>query len=214
MESPWTSPPPRPHADRPWMGMALLVAVPLLSLILIRVMWSGSSLWFLTVGILLLGAAAVLYLLRRPPEMEPVRPGSNANAGIMDDNSKAPIVLAGLGVVFLAMLLVPNVGGDSANDDLVLRPADSEDTSEVSGVTTQNEQPTAQQPAGQQPAASDPAAGDTYAVQDGDTLWDIATRFDTTVDAIVEANPTLNPEALVIGQEISLPEPEPAAVAP
>jgi hypothetical protein len=70
------------------MGMALLVAVPLLSLILIRLLWSGSSLWFLTVGILLLGSAAVVYLLRRPPEMEPVRPGATAAGGIMDDNSR------------------------------------------------------------------------------------------------------------------------------
>jgi hypothetical protein len=194
------------------MGMAMLVAVPLLSLILIRLLWSGSSLWFLTAGILLLGSAAVVYLLRRPPEMEPVRPGTATGGGIMDDNSKAPIILAGLGVLFLAMLLMPNFAGDSDDnaDSLALQQDDN--VSEVSGVTTQNQQPAAQQPAAQQPAA--PTDGETYAVQDGDTLWDIAVRFDTTVEAIVEANPTLNPEALTVGEEITIPAPEPQPVAP
>jgi hypothetical protein len=193
------------------MGMAMLVAVPLLSLILIRLLWSGSSLWFLTAGILLLGSAAVVYLLRRPPEMEPVRPGTATGGGIMDDNSKAPIILAGLGVLFLAMLLMPNFASDSDGDDSLALQQDDTNVSEVSGVTTQNQQP--QQPAAQQPA--EPAAdGETYAVQDGDTLWDIAVRFDTTVEAIVEANPTLNPEALVIGEEITIPAAEPEPVAP
>ncbi len=61
MASPWIPAPQRPPAERPWMGMALLVAVPLLSLVLIRMLWSGSSLWFLLLGILLpMNAVAVV----------------------------------------------------------------------------------------------------------------------------------------------------------
>ena len=40
--------------ERPWVGMALLAALPVLSLVLMRMFWSGSSLWFLAVGIILL----------------------------------------------------------------------------------------------------------------------------------------------------------------
>ena len=53
MASPWDLP-QRSPVERPWMGMAMLVTIPVIALILVRMLWSGSSLWFLSVGIILL----------------------------------------------------------------------------------------------------------------------------------------------------------------
>ncbi len=66
--------------------------------------------------------------------------------------------------------------------------------------------------------------GGVYVIESGDTIWDIASRFGTTVEAIVEANDMENPAELQVGQEIVIPaadeaasadeETEPAALAP
>lgn len=50
-----------------------------------------------------------------------------------------------------------------------------------------------------------PAAGRVHVVQAGDTLFQIALDNGTTVEAIVAANPGLNPDMLSIGMEIRLP---------
>lgn len=71
MTSPWPAQQQQtPAAERPWVGMAMLAAIPLLSLLLIRMLWSGSSLWFLTVGIILMGAGAVAFLARRQNDQQ------------------------------------------------------------------------------------------------------------------------------------------------
>ncbi len=226
MATPWT-PPQQTPAERSWRGMAVLVTVPLLSLILIRMLWSGSSLWFLTVGIILLGAAAVFFLSRRPPETV------SGHQTLAQEPSRAPLILTGLGVLFLAMLLLPNFAdGDSRPDRTAQQQPQSPiaPLSEVSGV----QEPPAQQAPVQQPAqdlpAQEPPAqqapveeqiqppaedaapveGQLYVVQDGDNLWDIAQRFSTPVDAIVAANELEDPEELELGQELLIPESEEA----
>jgi LysM repeat protein len=42
-------------------------------------------------------------------------------------------------------------------------------------------------------------------VQSGDTLWAIASRFEVTVQALVEANDLLEPGRLQAGQELVIP---------
>lgn len=48
----------------------------------------------------------------------------------------------------------------------------------------------------------DEKASKTYAVQDGDTLWDIAAAFGTDVDTILAANPNVSLESLMPGDVI------------
>ncbi len=202
----------------------MLVSVPLLSLILIRLLWSGSSLWFLTVGIILLGAAAVFFLARRPPEAAYARQTGTQETG------RAPLILAGLGVLFLAMLLLPNFAGGSSGPRGVTPPqsqAPSAPLSEVSGVQEPPAEEQVQPPAQDLPVQGEPALeppvqeevlppadetvfveGELYVVQDGDNLWDIAQSFGITVDAIVAANEMENPEDLQLGQELVIPAAE------
>ncbi len=49
------------------------------------------------------------------------------------------------------------------------------------------------------------SADEMYVVVSGDTLSDIARRFDTTVEAIVEANNIANPDVIEVGQELVIP---------
>lgn len=56
------------------------------------------------------------------------------------------------------------------------------------------------------PTATTPtASGEVYEVQSGDTLSGIAQRFNTTVEALVEANGLDDPNALFPGDELTIP---------
>ncbi len=48
-----------------------------------------------------------------------------------------------------------------------------------------------------------------YTIQPGDTLFELAARFGTTVTAIIAANPGIDPNNLIPGQRICIPVPEP-----
>lgn len=56
-----------------------------------------------------------------------------------------------------------------------------------------------------EPAAKEPAAGGNYTVADGDVLSQIASRFGTTVDAILAANNLDNPDLIRPGQVLIIP---------
>ena len=45
----------------------------------------------------------------------------------------------------------------------------------------------------------------SYIVQPGDTLWQLSRRFNTTVDAIVQANNIPNPNLIYVGQVLEIP---------
>lgn len=48
-----------------------------------------------------------------------------------------------------------------------------------------------------------------YTVKNGDTCWDIAINHGMTLDELVSANPNINPNALMVGDELSLVVPKP-----
>lgn len=50
-----------------------------------------------------------------------------------------------------------------------------------------------------------PGGGSTYIVQPGDTLYTIATIFNTTVQALMSANGITDPNTIYIGQTLSIP---------
>jgi putative chitinase len=45
----------------------------------------------------------------------------------------------------------------------------------------------------------------TYVVKPGDTLWSLARRFGTTVEAIAKANNIVNPNRIYVGQRLTIP---------
>ena len=56
------------------------------------------------------------------------------------------------------------------------------------------------------PVLPPPTSGQFYYAQSGDTLRKIAAKFNTTVDAILKANPQItNPNLIYVGQAISIP---------
>ncbi|MGE5559035.1 MAG: LysM peptidoglycan-binding domain-containing protein [Bacillota bacterium] len=56
------------------------------------------------------------------------------------------------------------------------------------------------------------AGGFFYTIQAGDTYFSIAQRFNTTVQALITANPGVDPNRLVIGDQICIPVPPPAGM--
>jgi len=224
MASPWI-PTERPPAERPWAGIALLVGVPLLSLILLRMLWSGSSLWFLLIGIVLIVVAAVLFFSRRPQGLEFDR------GMLASDQARLPLILAGGGIIFLAMLFVPNFAGSDDQSS-----GDNSTSSDVLDDTASQPTDNASEMAdGAPPAAPAPAVVDqtspqtdadsavdrsdlpegyqVHVVASGDTLWAISETYGTTVEAIVSANNLANPEDLQLDQELIIPPPESSASA-
>lgn len=55
------------------------------------------------------------------------------------------------------------------------------------------------------PTATPPASGEAYVVQRGDTLLSIASRFSTTVSALIRANNIPNQNIIFTGQRLTIP---------
>ena len=57
--------------------------------------------------------------------------------------------------------------------------------------------------------------GITYTIQSGDTFYSIARRFNVSLDALLAANPGVNPDSLQIGERICVPTlPTPTVTCP
>lgn len=55
-----------------------------------------------------------------------------------------------------------------------------------------------------QPASAQ-SSGPVYIVQSGDTLYSIAVRFNISVNDLIAANPSVDPNALAVGQQLVIP---------
>lgn len=55
------------------------------------------------------------------------------------------------------------------------------------------------------PAANCPIGATSYVVQKGDTFYSISSKLKIGLNALIKANPGLNPDALLVGQSICVP---------
>lgn len=113
------------------------------------------------------------------------------------------------GLLTCALLLV-GCGDDDDGIDADLDPTDAAteqgpanvDPTEGPATTAPADTPS---PTPETTATTPTASGEVYEVQSGDTLSGIAQRFDTTVEALVEANGLDDPNALFPGDELTIP---------
>lgn len=108
---------------------------------------------------------------------------------------------------FAAVTILVLVVQSSLDDDDETRAAPVTVTQPADGVagtdTSAPPEPPPPEPAPATSGASEEAPKkETYLVQSGDTLESIANRFDTTVAALLELNPNIDPLALRPDQKI------------
>jgi LysM repeat protein len=99
----------------------------------------------------------------------------------------APLALIACAVAVLAIVLGSGVVGD-----------DGGGTAGTGLSSTADRTTTAEKPKKRTPA--------TYTIKANDTLTGIAEKNGTTVEALLELNPNLDPQGLVAGQKIKLRE--------
>lgn len=102
----------------------------------------------------------------------------------------------GIVVLVLALAVAACGNGDEEAPEATAPPATTPPV-ETTEPPVEPEEPT--------PTPTAEAEPEVYEVQEGDTLWDIAERFETTVDAIVEANDIEDPSAIFPGDELVIP---------
>ena len=140
-----------------------------------------------------------------PILLEPPRLVDQATTRLQLDRAPGQLALVALMVVAFAVVALSRFAGGSG-------PGPSADPSALAAVPSrlattptpiQTVEPTAPEPSASAPAPS-PSFRATYTVKKGDTLAGVASKFKTTVAALVKAN-NLTTKALHVGQLLNIP---------
>lgn len=99
----------------------------------------------------------------------------------------------------VAALALAACGGDDGADQDAGATSEPTSTAAAEPAPAQTEEPA--------PAEQDPPKARTYKVKEGDSLFAIARRFDTSVRALVRLNKIDDPHLIKIGQELKIPGP-------
>ncbi len=108
--------------------------------------------------------------------------------------------------VLLSLVALAGCGDDDNGETTTPSPTT---TSSASRALTGSPTPV---PSGGEPTL--PPDGFTYIVQTGDTLFSIANRFGTTVEAIAQANAITDPTQITAGQALLIPGVSPTPTSP
>ncbi|WP_071795193.1 lytic transglycosylase [Natronohydrobacter thiooxidans] len=127
-------------------------------------------------------------------------------------------ILAGVGAVFLVSMVEPASAQSPCGPTTTVQPGDTyfaiAQRCDVSvgfieqanpGVDASNLQVGQTLQLSTEAQRDEPMPDDRYQVRAGDTLFNIARAMGVTLDALLEANPDINPDALQIGQIIIAP---------
>ncbi|MGI8703470.1 MAG: LysM peptidoglycan-binding domain-containing protein [Candidatus Limnocylindrales bacterium] len=119
----------------------------------------------------------------------------------------ALILLAGLALVVARVLPSDNAGAArSPSPSLAAAATASAAASDPRESPSDRPEPTRTPRRTERPSPTRPAQPETYTVKRGDTLTEIAERFDTTVAVLQRLNSIANPSQLRVGQELKLPQ--------
>src|ERR1051326_7986852 len=140
--------------------------------------WRWRAFSMTTVAVSLLVAPLVVQAQSSAPDVHVVRDGETLSQIALDANTDADTIAALNG---LSDANVLSVGQSLKLPSVSRAPAAASGTS------------------------GSPGTSGSYAIADGDTLWDIAQRVGTTTDAIVQLNHLDDPDHLSLGTGLSLP---------
>lgn len=130
---------------------------------------------------LVVGSFVALFLVLRPPE-------SKSNQEIVRD------VATNTPAIQQTATATPPAGTPQPGTAVAATPTPFDATPAPADATPATATPTAE-----------PGAPIEYTIEPGDTLFDIALEHDTTVDAILELNPGLDPDLINPGDVILIP---------
>ena len=114
---------------------------------------------------------------------------------------------AALAITVLAVALIVSSTTGSGSDEPVSSTSTGETQAREAGRTTARERPTKTGDEGASTTSTTPdGEAKTYTVRAGDNFGTIAERTGVSVEELQEFNPTVDPQALTVGEKIKLAE--------